>query len=61
MSKHGKELCVEYYAGEEANINDTKKWLASFEGGSVTCLKDENRGIAEIILDHPNKRNAMSG
>lgn len=50
-----------YYEGEEVDLADIKVWLSGFKGGRVLLMKDESCGIAEIILDHPNKRNAMSG
>lgn len=49
------------YDRKEENINEIEKWLSTFKGGRVTLCKNEKTGIAEIILDHPNKRNAMSG
>ncbi|KAK5637940.1 hypothetical protein RI129_012235 [Pyrocoelia pectoralis] len=35
--------------------------LLNFPGGHVSLVKDHNSGIAELILDHGEKRNAMSG
>ncbi|XP_034256880.1 ethylmalonyl-CoA decarboxylase-like [Thrips palmi] len=61
MSTQGKPFGVPYYDGNEENLSDIERWLSTFEGGQVILCKNEKSGVAEITLDHPNKRNAMSG
>ncbi|KAJ1519742.1 hypothetical protein ONE63_004998 [Megalurothrips usitatus] len=56
-----KSLGVRVYEGKEVDLIEVKDWLSKYEGGSVTLTKNESLGIADILLDHPNKRNAMSG
>lgn len=40
---------------------DAREYLYKFAGGAVTMEKDPTRGVAIITLDHPEKRNAISG
>lgn len=46
---------------ELRSFNQIRKMLLKFPGGRVSLIKDERSGIAEIILDYPEVRNAMSG
>ena len=50
-----------YYEGQDVDLADVKVWLSRYDGGEVLFKRDESSGIAEIILDHPERRNAMSG
>lgn len=42
----------------QAEVEDL---LASARGGSVDLQKDDETGIATVTLNHPAKKNAMSG
>lgn len=61
MFQQHKTFGVSFYDGKEEKISDIEEWLSTFKGGRVTLSTNESSGIAEITLDHPNKRNAMSG
>lgn len=45
----------------EDSFENIRNNLLKFGGGRVSLHKDETTGIATILLDHPEKRNAMSG
>lgn len=45
----------------EENFEAIREYLCQFAGGTVTLQKDDTTGVATISLDHPEKRNAMSG
>uniref|UniRef100_A0A7E4VDJ1 Enoyl-CoA hydratase/isomerase family protein n=1 Tax=Panagrellus redivivus TaxID=6233 RepID=A0A7E4VDJ1_PANRE len=38
-----------------------KSFLQKFAGGQVRLEKDEGKGVAKIVLDHQEKKNAFSG
>lgn len=61
MFHHNKELGVERYDGQEVDLVEIKEWLSQYEGGSVALETNEATGVAEIILCHPKKKNALSG
>ncbi|XP_078398262.1 ethylmalonyl-CoA decarboxylase isoform X1 [Cetorhinus maximus] len=42
------------------NEDDIKKKLQQFPGGSIDLQKDQN-GIATLIINHPERKNAFSG
>ncbi|CAG0883856.1 unnamed protein product [Darwinula stevensoni] len=46
---------------DDATINRAKKMLLQYEGGKIDLSKDDQSGIAKICLNHPKKRNALSG
>ena len=46
---------------DDAAIDKTKKMLLQYEGGKIELSKDDQSGIAKICLNHPKKRNALSG
>lgn len=52
---------VNQYAGPECSIEDISQQFNSLEGGKVDLLKDEESGIATIHINHPERRNALSG
>ncbi len=41
--------------------SDIRKVMASFPGGSVELQKNDEKGIAKILLNNPSKKNAFSG
>ncbi|CAG7838644.1 unnamed protein product [Allacma fusca] len=45
----------------EPEIEDVKKQLRELEGGRVTLYKDETNGIAQLCIDHVEKKNSLSG
>jgi hypothetical protein len=60
------EVCVQhksvnYYNGPETAIADIRKRLLDSRGGSVDVIKNEDTGIATLCLNHPERRNAISG
>ncbi|KAK4878115.1 hypothetical protein RN001_010621 [Aquatica leii] len=49
-------------SGLARNSFDTiRSKLCKYQGGKVLLQKDVNTGVAQIILDHPEKCNAFSG
>ena len=49
-----------YHTGPTEPLSQTKEFLRDYKGGSVDLEKKEN-GIADIVLNHPERRNALSG
>ena len=49
-----------YHTGPTEPLSQTKEFLRNYKGGSVDLEKKEN-GIADIVLNHPERRNALSG
>lgn len=52
---------VSHYAGPESSIEDICQQFSKFEGGKVELLKDDNTKVATIRINHPERRNALSG
>lgn len=46
---------------QQNSFSKIRTKLSQFPGGSVSLTKDEHSGIGELVLDRPEKRNAMSG
>ncbi len=44
-----------------SDFSEARKLLAAYPGGSVDLEKDEQRGMAKILLNNPGKKNAFSG
>ena len=61
MSLEKDRRWVSHYAGPESDIEDICRQLSTLEGGKVELLKDEETGIATIRINHPERRNALSG
>lgn len=57
---HG-ERWVHHYSGPESDIKDICHQLSQLDGGRIGLVKDEETGIATITIDHPERRNALSG
>ena len=49
-----------YYNGETQPLSETKTFLRDFKGGTIDLEKKET-GIAHIVLNHPERMNALSG
>ena len=49
-----------YYNGVKEELSDIKLFLRKYKGGSVDLEKRDN-GICHVILNHPEKGNALSG
>jgi hypothetical protein len=52
---------INYYSGPETPIAKIRKQLLQSSGGSVDLVKNEDTGIATLCLNHPERRNAISG
>ena len=48
------------HSGERRSLDSIKLFLSGYKGGSVDLVKQEN-GIAHLVLNHPERRNALSG
>ena len=46
---------------EEKAIIDIRSHLEKFLGGSVDLVKNEENGLATVLINHEAKRNAISG
>ena len=53
-------ICRPYYNGVREELSDIKPFLQKYKGGSVDLEKKDN-GICHVILNHPERRNALSG
>ncbi|XP_044146148.1 ethylmalonyl-CoA decarboxylase [Bufo gargarizans] len=49
-----------YNSSHGFNETEAKKKLAQWSGGSINLCKGEN-GIAELCINHPSRKNAISG
>lgn len=52
---------VLYFDGEKPPLEKIRTKLLQFEGGEISCIKNEENGIANLCINHPERRNAMSG
>ncbi|XP_023710907.1 ethylmalonyl-CoA decarboxylase isoform X2 [Cryptotermes secundus] len=52
---------INYYSGPEPPTAEISKQLLQSRGGSVDLVKNEDTGIATLCLNHPERRNAISG
>lgn len=46
---------------DNISLDSIKSEFVKFKGGSVNLIKDNETGIATITLNHPEKKNAISG
>jgi len=51
----------QFLSSEAYNPETYKEFLCKIKGGSVDLTKDEKTGIATIILNNPERKNAISG
>lgn len=61
MSLNEERRWVNHYAGPETPIRTIYEQFSKYEGGKVELMKDEKSGIATIQINHPDRRNALSG
>lgn len=61
MSAFEENKWVSHYSGPESDIEDICSQFSALEAGKIDLLKDESTGIATIVIDHPERRNALSG
>ncbi|KAJ9574050.1 hypothetical protein L9F63_008576 [Diploptera punctata] len=52
---------ITYYTGPETAHDEIRKMLLRSPGGQVDLIQNEDTGIATLCLNHPDKRNAISG
>jgi hypothetical protein len=52
---------INYYSGPETATLEIRKRLLESRGGNVDVVKNEDTGIATLCLNHPERRNAISG
>lgn len=45
----------------EEDHNVIRDYLLQFDGGKIELNKDLNTGVAYICLNHPERKNAISG
>lgn len=55
--KHG----VDYYTGAAQPVEEVREFLGKFEGGKIDLTLNNENGIATILLNNPNRRNAITG
>jgi hypothetical protein len=52
---------VNHYAGPETPVSTICEQFSKFEGGKIELLKDDESGVAVLKINHPERRNALSG
>lgn len=52
---------VSHYSGPETPIQDICEQFSKYQGGKIELSKDEESGVATITINHPERRNALSG
>ena len=52
---------VNHYTGPESSIKEICEQFSKYQGGKVELHQDSDTGIATIKLNHPERRNALSG
>lgn len=52
---------VPYFLGSSSPIDEVRNKLSSYVGGQITCTKNEENGLATICIDHPERKNAITG
>lgn len=52
---------INYYSGPETPTAEIRTQLLQSRGGSVDLVKNEDTRIATLCLNHPEKRNAITG
>lgn len=45
----------------EESFSSIREYLSSFKGGKISLNKNSENGIATIVLDNPEKKNAING
>ena len=49
-----------YHTGASSSLAECQQLLSQYQGGRVELTMLES-GLAHLVLDHPERRNAMSG
>lgn len=52
---------ISLYQGPEFPHDHIKLDLGQYEGGSIDLKLDEQSGIATVCLNHPEKKNSLTG
>uniref|UniRef100_A0A1B6FY39 Ethylmalonyl-CoA decarboxylase n=1 Tax=Cuerna arida TaxID=1464854 RepID=A0A1B6FY39_9HEMI len=52
---------VSVYQGVNHSCDDIALYLSEYTGGSVDIMMDEQSGIATLLLNHPEKKNSITG
>ena len=60
MSTHGRRW-VNHYTGPETPITSICEQFVQYKSGSIDLMKNDETGIATITINHPERRNALSG
>lgn len=45
----------------EETFSSIREYLSSFKGGKISLNKNSENGIATLVLDNPEKKNAING
>ena len=43
------------------DATETRQFLSKFGGGSIDLVKDDQTGIANVVINHVQRKNAFSG
>jgi len=52
---------VSYYNGPETDVEEICQQFSQFEAGKIELTQDQDSGIATITINHPERKNALSG
>lgn len=52
---------IDYFQGDAPSLDVIRNKLNSYVGGEITCEKNDSEGIAKVCINHPERRNAISG
>uniref|UniRef100_A0A1B6L7V3 Ethylmalonyl-CoA decarboxylase n=1 Tax=Graphocephala atropunctata TaxID=36148 RepID=A0A1B6L7V3_9HEMI len=52
---------VSIYQGNDFSLDEISTFLSKHTGGSIDLKMDENSGIAILCLNHPEKKNSITG
>jgi ethylmalonyl-CoA/methylmalonyl-CoA decarboxylase len=61
MSFNAERRWVNHYAGPETPVITISEQFSKFEGGKIELVKDNESGLAILKINHPERRNALSG
>jgi hypothetical protein len=61
MSFNDNRRWVNHYAGLETPVSTICEQFSKFEGGKIELSKDDESGVAILKINHPERRNALSG
>ncbi|EFX63258.1 hypothetical protein DAPPUDRAFT_335707 [Daphnia pulex] len=61
MSFNAERRWVNHYAGPETPVITISEQFSKFEGGKIELVKDNESGLAVLKINHPERRNALSG